>query len=316
VYARWWSLETWLRELVHLELRAAFGTEWLAQLANTALSRAAADEINRYMASPDSVNALAYLDVADLFALIDNDDRWYLFEPVLIPRARWRGTVDELQTIRRRSAHCRRPHDDDLTRLEQILRDLEPGARRALVAYHEREQPPANLDDPIVEAWIRNEHEVADRLTEHARENYDTTLRISYSKRPWANAPELGPITGTPGLLWHARFLMRHGRYLSPRRFWDDHYLDNPGVRELIIHSDHHSPAEAVITFAAVDDPQHVCDAIGWCFESIVTLSQADASRHQWEHWAEPAAQLDPRVHTLSPFAQYEGHGDLDIFLA
>jgi hypothetical protein len=32
LYARWWQLETWLRELVYVELRARDGIDWHDQL--------------------------------------------------------------------------------------------------------------------------------------------------------------------------------------------------------------------------------------------------------------------------------------------
>ena len=123
-YARWWQLETWLRQLVYMELRAKYGLGWLKHLAKTAPTRAAKDEINTYMATPDASNVLAYLDVADLFGLIASDEHWPLFEPSLLPRTRWDGAVEELRDLRNRNAHCRRPHADDLNKIEQTLRSV------------------------------------------------------------------------------------------------------------------------------------------------------------------------------------------------
>jgi hypothetical protein len=134
-YARWWELETWLRQLVYTELRAKYGVGWLQHLAQQAPTRAARDEINRYMATPDASNVLAYLDVAHLFDLIGSTNHWPLFEPSLVPKMRWDGTVQELRELRHRNAHCRRPHADDLTRVEQVLSDLQQGARTALESH-------------------------------------------------------------------------------------------------------------------------------------------------------------------------------------
>jgi hypothetical protein len=39
VHARWWQLETWLRSLVYVELRAAYGNEWLEIVGKTAIKR-------------------------------------------------------------------------------------------------------------------------------------------------------------------------------------------------------------------------------------------------------------------------------------
>jgi hypothetical protein len=59
-YARWWQLETWLRQLMYLEFRAKWGIAWIDHLVparfknprHTPSSRAQADkEKNAYMAS-------------------------------------------------------------------------------------------------------------------------------------------------------------------------------------------------------------------------------------------------------------------------
>ena len=65
-YARWWQFETWLRQLVHMELRAKYGSGWIRHLAMRAPSRVARDQVNAYMATPDASNVLAYLEAGDL----------------------------------------------------------------------------------------------------------------------------------------------------------------------------------------------------------------------------------------------------------
>lgn len=79
LYGRWWQLETWLRTLVYLELRARYGREWTIKLDERASGRAEADAVRRYMRTPDSENPMAYLDVGRLFTMIADD--WDLFEP-------------------------------------------------------------------------------------------------------------------------------------------------------------------------------------------------------------------------------------------
>lgn len=116
-YARWWQLETYLREVVYVELRARWGRAWTDHLSGTTPKRAAKDGVNAYMASADAGELLAYIDISDLFRLID--DQWELFAPVLPPRERWAGTAHLLRDVRNRNAHCRRPHRDDTARLEQ-----------------------------------------------------------------------------------------------------------------------------------------------------------------------------------------------------
>jgi hypothetical protein len=68
-----------------------------------------------YMSSSDSELILSYLDVYDLFDLVDQ--YWDIFEPSLLDKQVWLGRAKELRQIRHRSAHCRRPHIDDVTRI-------------------------------------------------------------------------------------------------------------------------------------------------------------------------------------------------------
>lgn len=104
------------------------------------------------MAPADAGDVLAYLDSSRLFEVVARE--WELFKPVLLPRARWEGTVDELRPLRNRNAHCRRPHADDVPRLELLLRDLEAGARSFYGSY--AGSRPADLlkEDPVVKTWI------------------------------------------------------------------------------------------------------------------------------------------------------------------
>ena len=312
-YARWWQLETWLRTLCYLELRAAYGRQWITQLAGSAQRRAVQDAVNAYMASPDADSPLAYLDVADLFSLIDDDTRWPMFEGALLPRRRWQGAVDGLRQLRHRSAHCRRPHGDDLARLEQVLRDLEPGARRTLSSYYDRQWVGADLNDPVVDAWIARQHQQAD-LIEHARKRYDTDFTLAYSVRPWAQQTVGAAVSGQLGLLWHARWNLRD-RFLRPVDLWGD-YLDAPDIRELVVHVLQDSPVAVSVTFAAVDDPVDVSDAIGTCFLSILDVSKprAAVTERDWDRWRDGSGELDTRVQVQTPLAKSYGYELTSVF--
>ena len=100
---------------VYLELRAKHGSAWLSLLGRSPAKRAEIDAANSYMASADSNEIIAYVDVSILFDIIA--EQWELFEPFLPARKRWEGLVDVLGSLRNRNAHCRRPHRDDLGRI-------------------------------------------------------------------------------------------------------------------------------------------------------------------------------------------------------
>jgi hypothetical protein len=118
------------------------------------------------------------------------------------------GRIDELRFIRNRLGHCRRPHKDDLGRVEQMLRDLETGSFTALSAFNQRYKPTDELEDQLVGAWVRNTHETASRLVSHAKNQYDTSFELTFSRRPWSSktTPDAA-ISGTRGYVWHARWV-------------------------------------------------------------------------------------------------------------
>lgn len=310
LHARWWQLESWLRDLVHLELRARDGQAWSGALATKAHRREQQDQKNAYMASPDAQATLAYMDVFDLCTVID--DNWNLFERMLIDQERWHGRLGELREIRNRIAHCRRPHDDDLARVEQTLRDLEHGTFLAVAHYNRRGSPLPELDDPLVKAWVGRTHETARRLIDHAELQYDTSFRLSFSRRPWATRRSQDePVSGGAGYLWHASFYMRDRHLRAPGDLWSDSWLDAGRTRELLVHLAIDDPYHVEATFAAVDDPRGVADAIGHCFDALLAVSRPgpapvdlqdlDNSDRAYDEWGKAAAKLDPRVqvHTV-----------------
>jgi hypothetical protein len=289
-YARWWQLETFLREVVYVELRARWGESWTEHLKGTAPKRAAKDAVNAYMASADAGELLAYADVSDLFGLIE--DQWALFENVLLPLERWLGTVHLLRDVRNRNAHCRRPHRDDPARLQQALRDLEAGARRFYSSYLRALSPPGDSSDPVAHAWIGAKHPTASRLLNHAEEQYEVRFQLRYSVRPWASRPKHDAITGTPGVLWHAEWYTS-GREVPVVTLWE-RLSHREEVENRIVHL-LHDGWTIVATFSAVDSPDVIADAIGHIFDDLLTISRPrlntmerpEAAIDQWKAGAE-----------------------------
>ncbi len=315
-YGRWWQLETWLREVVYVELRAKYGSGWTKHLGGRTPARAAKDDANAYMASADYGDALAYADVFDLFNVID--EHWSLFEPVLLPKRRWDGVMDELRQLRHRNAHCRRPHRDDLGRIEQVLRDLEAGARRFYVSYVDTKWPESRRD-PVVKAWIGRKHETAERLLDHAERQYDVRFRLSYSVRPWATVDEGEQLSGSEGVVWHAVWVCG-ARYINVAELWDE--IARPGLpRTSLLHLLVH-PSIITATFSAVDDPDIVADEIGHTFDDVVSTSSynewAGGSSEAWERrWLDGAERLPRQVQINTPLAVLDPHRPTDsIFLA
>jgi hypothetical protein len=84
LYNRWWQLETWLRSLVYVELKAAFGPAWFKQMLSISGERVIAETDIRYMATADSSSRLAYTDFGPLTEVIST--KWDLFRPSLMAK--------------------------------------------------------------------------------------------------------------------------------------------------------------------------------------------------------------------------------------
>ncbi|MEU1279149.1 Swt1 family HEPN domain-containing protein [Streptomyces sp. NPDC005805] len=301
LYSRWWQLETYLRSLLYVELRASHGVEWINHIGQGATHRREQDKARRYMATADWEDPLSYLDVSKLFPLLEAN--WDLVEPSLMDKDVLFSRVPELTSIRNRLGHLRRPHPDDLNRLEQTLRDLEGGAFTAYSTYNEDRVADSKLDDPVVAAWGRGEHETAQRLINHARDQYEVNFHLSYSLRPSGQRPTRGaPVTGTRGAIWKATFLLL-SRDVKIPALWRDSYL-NRNARELLIHMlvDFGSIS---FTFPAIDDGKRVSDAIGEAFDAILLNSHRGSpgrmpTEREVSETAMRSIHLDPRIQTGS----------------
>jgi hypothetical protein len=268
LYARWWQLETWLRELIYVELRALYGSTW-GDAVKVATGRQSQDAAFTHMAGTDSNNPLAYLDYSQLLPVIQA--HWDQFEYALIRRPSWEARQEELARIRHRIGHLRRSHPDDLGRLEQMLRDLEHGAFRALASYNDRRTPDRiDPNDRVAVGWLDGQHDDARRLVGHARGQYETLLLLRKSRRPWSRDDLNQP--ARPGQFWHADFILR-GRHVDARQLWLYDYIAE--VRPLLVHMLADNPWRVGFTFAAVDDGQAVADAIGTVFEAVLLVSSS-----------------------------------------
>lgn len=277
----------------YVELRALKGLQWPDSLP--VASRLATDAKFTHMSGPERDNPLAYLDYSQLIEVLGR--HWVQFEKTLMERSSWDGRQPDLQRIRHRIGHMRQSHRDDVTRIEQSLRDLELGAFIAYSSYNRQWRPdPDAQTGAVVDGWINEQHETAQRLIAHADRQYETRMSINCSRRPWANLPT--DLDGAPGILWHVDFYMR-GRALSVGNLWRDSYMD--GVKPLLLHLLVQDPYHATFVFAAIDDPSAITDAIGSAFDAVLTASRpAQISLDDDDSWKAGVGSLDYRVLTDS----------------
>lgn len=312
LYSRWWQLETWLRSLVYVELRGAKGSAWADMLPPTSADRQQRDEEYRHMPTPDAQDQLAYLDAGPLLQL--TLDQWPLFRLYLPTQKIWAGRIEELKAIRNRIGHCRKPHGDDLDRLEQTLRDLEGGAFLATSSFNDQSRANEQWSDLLVRDWVHEEHSAA-HLIEHARRQYDTTFSLTLSRRPWAEplAEKEVHLGSRPGYVWHACWFFRGGRAFNLSRFWRDIEVN----KELITLVCAYSPSSLHVSFSALEDQKQVSNLIGRCFDAALTNLGHHFCEDDHDEWARRYSNVDPRVHAATPWASVDpAMEDISLFSA
>ncbi len=294
LYARWWQLETWLRELAYVELRSMYGVEW-RNAVKVASGRQEKDAAYTHMVGADVENPLAYLDYSQLVNLIA--ENWPHFEYALLGRTVWDGRQEELRQIRHRIGHLRRPHADDLNRLDQTLRDLERGTYIALASYNKRSRPTSSAGlDPVYSGWIEENHQTAKRLISHAESQYEIGFEMRASRRPWAAWPD--NYAGAKGVLWHCDFFLRR-RHIDARRFWYDDQLKP--ARYYLVHMLADDPHHVGFSFPAVDDAESIADTIGYTFDAVLAASRTGSLPDDaWKSWTRRAQSVDYRLKNSS----------------
>jgi hypothetical protein len=312
-FSRWWALETYLRELSYTELRCRHGLAYTEQLGYRAEEQAKRDRVNDYMASADAEDPIAYVDAGKLLSLIS--EQWELFEETLLPRSRWEPNIELLRELRNRVSHCRRPHSQDLPRLNMLLGDLERGAQRFFSSYTDISCAYSRRD-PLVGAWVLGRQDPG--LIEHAERQYTTRMHLKLSRRPWAPEPGEAVVSCEPGYLWHAHWILE-GRDLAPRKLWE-RLREMPEVEEQIVHLLFPNPFQLTATFASVEDPDVTSEAIGRLFAAVLEESEEASfdgdleAALDWSQWRAGAEDLPRKVGVESLLAVFDPYHPRAVF--
>jgi hypothetical protein len=297
-FARWWQLETYLRDLLYIELGAAFGVGWQEIVSPKAGRQERTMTETRYMPSAHDSFPISHLSTADLLKLLEK--YWdHVGSGIGMPLERWKSRVEEVYPIRNRIAHLRPPHQDDLGRIEQLLRDLEKGARVALGSYVNGEPVHADAGGQVVEDWIVGRHEAARRLFKHGRDQYDVQFRLQRSYRPWLVADAgLSPVDGV-GMYWVlSLFVGGHARgHLDLRD-----YLAEPAVQRSVGAVGHiiDTAGHLIITLPACNPNEMISNAIANCYEMVFHHLTADERTNERLHRSDPRVDADGPLTVLS----------------
>lgn len=203
-FLRLYQLETWMREMVYLELKSYYGLGWWGE-AEAALKRAKlpVQLTNKYLAkdkkhphiSTHENDPLWFISFDSLLKIIFDAKLWKLFRSYFTTKRLLRMRFEEIMPTRNRVAHCRALHEYDVDRLEQFLRDFDQGFWRFCTSYSDRYQFGGNL----------SKNDVYKYLVAHKDWNTD----LYFSARPYAEGRRIKTRMG-PGLVYDAVITTRH----------------------------------------------------------------------------------------------------------
>lgn len=190
-YSRLWQLETWLRRMVYVELRALLGDCWSQDLPTSSISFAA-DKRLTHMPTPE-MNALSYASLSKLQSLIEL--HWDCFAPYLPPADLWVAKLVEVSQIRHRVMHFRAGHADDHQRVLQLLRDIDGGFWHFCTSYNDAQPVLPASDDPVVSHFLPYDPfpwtEVGEKKMDAHRHGRSVARRLRDGGSP---APTLGRV--------------------------------------------------------------------------------------------------------------------------
>jgi hypothetical protein len=272
LYARWWQVERWLRDLAYLNLRAAWGSQWKSRLHNQVAHYARGDSLS-HLAAPDNAAPIAYLDFGRLLQLIDAE--WSLFEPYLPSRVVWAGRAQELATIRKRVGHLRRPHIDDRARLEQALRDLEPGFKQMLDDIDQRHLGQHHTSgEHLVRSFTEDPGFAAAR--DNVERKYKVDVELWPSRLSWAD--DAAP--GAAGTMWNLE-IGGPERMIVLRR-WSRLVEE---LREHVVFAYTASANGVIVSMPAIDGPADLLDPMTRLLEGYggCTVRSIDYDAEAWE---------------------------------
>jgi len=198
-FLRLYQLETWTREMVYLELKAYYGTDWWTEVeglrnvpVNLAQRYRSRDRQHPHISTPEN-DPLWFISLDTLLKIIFHDKMWKRFAPYFTTKKILRSKFEEIAPVRNRVAHCRPLHVYDLRRLEQLMLDFDQGFWRFCTSYQD--------EYAFVGKLSSNE------VVKKYRDNPDVT--VNYTVRPSLRTRRTKPELGR-GLIYDVTIVSRH----------------------------------------------------------------------------------------------------------
>ncbi|MCC7423121.1 MAG: hypothetical protein IT428_22830, partial [Planctomycetaceae bacterium] len=155
-----WILESWLRLIVYVELRAA-NLSWDEPIKRHGGGQAwppksqTRDKSLTHMVTSHE-NVLSYVTFGELINVIFDKSEWHLFEAYFPPQHIMQAKIEEIKAIRNRIAHFREPHAKDEARFRLLFDDVAPGLHKFCARYRRAVVSPKDpVAARIVDLWAQ-----------------------------------------------------------------------------------------------------------------------------------------------------------------
>lgn len=216
IYARLWQFETWLRQMVYVELRAKYGDDWNKHLKGNVDHARDSDQLLTHMPTPEKME-LSFVSFGALVKTIYEE--WALFEEFLPPQNIWNARIEEVSQIRNRIAHFRKGHIDDYQRVVQLMRDVDKGFFEFCTSLNKfLYSLSRDTSDPVIHEFAplnpyikRDIPDTKDNIYTHFAGKFE--IKIDIVKRPWIGIPEnFTQVIGQPGFFYALNIHEHDGR--------------------------------------------------------------------------------------------------------
>lgn len=206
-----------------MELKARYGNEWEKRVVGSASRAQKADSRLHHMPTRER-GQLSYVSFDSLAKTISKHRR--LFAPFLPVRSIWEARLEEVSQVRHRVAHFRRGHDKDLSRVNQLLTDIDKGVWNFCTSYNDSHPIFPAKRDKIASKFIHLDpfpwSQTGDgSIVRIGTASPDMVLSVSIEKlrRPWLVSRPTRQIAGKYGYLYDIHMHARRGRAFDYSNF-------------------------------------------------------------------------------------------------
>ncbi len=282
-YSRLWQLETWLRLMVYVELKAFMGDSWLAKVKLTKTEGSQkADKALTHMTTSEEY-PLSYAQLSELRRIITENRP--LFDSFLPPEKIWDARMDEIAQVRHRVAHFRKENQHDLDRVVHLLRDIDKGFWKFCTSYNDQHHVLPQTDDPVVAHFFPLDllpfvEIETGQWAQVGSIPHDAWFGVTVGTtvRPWAKWAV--PVAGLEGILYDVTIFLRG----SSRRHFDfTLLLDNTrGLHKHFVHICLGSCADNFrVTIPAALGEKPIVEIL----ERMIDMARSCAYPGEWPHY-------------------------------